>query len=181
MVFINIGKKVLILKLTDAIQLAYQRQWSMINTFTVQLIMTDKLTAKVGAFGDDINLNIISLQTPDFTNDPIEVFVANQWVIGNGKDSLYRFSITFRDHDQMSLYRKFLKIYNMTKDNYFSDMQMQVIVDKDGDWLNEDSRRLFEFNGTLIEGVSNLSFSNDTENQIAEFTVSFKCTTPTPR
>ena len=35
-----------------------------------------------------------------------------------------------------------------------------------------------DLNGTIIESLSNLEFSNDTQNQIAEFTVNFKCVSP---
>ena len=166
------------MKLSTAISEAYERKWSMANTFTVQIEMPPFLSGKVGIFTDDINLSIISLNTPDFTNDPIEVFVANRWVIQNGKDALYRFSITFRDHDQMALYKKFVKIYNMTKENYFDDIKMTVYVEKDADWGSEKDMKFSEYQGVLVESVSNVAFSNDTENQIAEFTVSFKTNSP---
>lgn len=164
------------MKLSDGIQLAYQRKWSMINTFTVQFILPNPLVDLVGEFGEDTNLSIIGVQTPDFTNDPIEAFIANRWVIHNGKDALYRFSMTFRDYDQMSLYRRFMKIYNSTKENFFDDVSMRVIVEKDGDWNSEKSKKLMNFGGCLVEGVSNLAISNDSESQVAEFTVNFKCT-----
>ncbi|UOK16786.1 hypothetical protein [Vibrio phage phiKT1024] len=166
------------MKISDGIKQAYDRQWSMINTFTVQINTPPAVQSEVGTFTDDINLNIISVSTPDFVNDPIEAFIANRWFIHNGKDQLYRFSITFRDQNQMSLYRSFLKIYNMSKTNYFDDVAMSIIISKDADWFNESDKILMELGGTMIEGISNLDFSNDTENQIAEFTISFKSTTP---
>ncbi len=168
--------------LADGIQLAYERKWAMINTFTAQFILPQKLKEKTtnGFFleNDDLNLSIVSFTTPDFTNDPIEAYIANRWIIQNGKDSLYRYTITFRDYDQFKLYSTFMEIYNLTKDNYFDDIAIMISIIKDPDWYNETPRVLFEFGGTLIEGVSNLSFSNDTENQIAEFTISCKCTKP---
>ena len=165
-------------KLADAINDAYNRRWAMINTFTVEIHLPWYLRGKVGSFDEDINLNIVSVTTPDFTNDPIEVFVANRWVIQNGKDALYRFTITFRDHNQMSLYKKFMRIYNLTKENYFDDIKMNIVINKDPDWANESDKKIMHFWGVLVEGVSNLAFSNDTENQIAEFTVSLKCNNP---
>jgi hypothetical protein len=147
----------------------------MVNTFTVHIHLSEFLTKKIGILDEKINLNIISFSSPDFTCDPIEAFVANKWVIHNGRDSLYKFTITFRDQDQMVLYRKFLKIYKLTKGSYFDNIKMSITLIKDADWLNEEDKELFTFNGVLIEGISNLSLSNDTENQIAEFTVSFKC------
>lgn len=167
------------MNLDRAVVDAYNRQWSMVNTFTVEFHMPPALIDLVGQFYDDINLNIISVTTPDFTNDPIESFIANRWFIQNGKDTLYRFSMTFRDHDQMSLYRRFMKIYNYAKENYFDDIAMTIIISKDGDWHNEEDKILMTLEGTLVEAVSNISFSNDTESQIAEFTVSFKSNKPT--
>lgn len=167
------------MKLDRAVIEAYNRQWSMINTFTVEFHLPPSLIDLVGQFTDDINLNIISVTTPDFANDAIESFIANRWFIQNGKDTLYRFSMTFRDHDQMSLYRKFMKIYNYAKEHYFDDIAITINILKDGDWYNEEDKLLMSFEGTLVEAVSNLSFSNDTENQIAEFSVSFKSNKPT--
>lgn len=86
--------------------------------------------------------------------------------------------MTFRDYNQMYLYSKFMQIYNLTKENYFDDVALTIILYKDSDWLNEYDRPFMVFYGTLVEGVSNLSFSNDTEAQIAEFTVNFKCNQP---
>lgn len=166
------------MNISDSIKQAYERQWSMINTFTVQFNLTPFLIEKVGnSITEDINLNIISLNTPDFVNDPIESFIANKWFIHNGRDQLYRFSITFRDQNQLELYRAFLKIYELTKYNYFDDVAFSLRISKDADWADESEIVLMDLNGTLIEGISNLAFSNETENQIAEFTVNFKSTT----
>lgn len=167
------------MKISEGIKQAYDRQWSMVNSFTIQINLTPALQNQVGIFTDDINLNVISLNTPDFVNDPIESFIANKWFIHNGRDELYRFSITFRDQNQMDLYRKFLKIYEYTKTNYFDDVAFSIIVMKDADWYNEQDIIVMELGKTLIESVSNIAFSNDTENQIAEFQVNFKCTEPT--
>lgn len=161
--------------LAQGITQAYDRQWSMINTFSVQINLPTGITE---TFTDDINLNIISLNTPDFTNNPIEAFIANKWYIHNGRDELYRFSITFRDQNQLDIYKTFLKVYEYTKNNYFDDCKMSIVLTKDADWYNEDDVILMELNDTLVESVSNLAFSNNTENQIAEFSVNFKCTTP---
>lgn len=167
------------MKLADGIKQAYERKWSMINTFNVQfIIVPEGLGTLIEEFTDDINLNIISVTTPDFTNDPIESWIGNRWFIANGKDALYRYSITFRDQDQLSLYRKFMAIYVYTKTNYFDHAKIDVKISKDADWGNEKNTQFMELDGSLVESISNLSFSNDTENQIAEFTVNFKCVNP---
>lgn len=167
------------MNLKDAIVTAYETNWSMINTFTVQFdfpIFFDNLLQV--EFDESINLCIKSVNTPDFQNTPIEVFVGNKWRIQNGRDELYKFSITFRDKDQMRLYKSFYNIYKQTREQYFDKCSFTVIIYKDADYFSETDRKIMEFNGTLIESVSNLAFSNETQSEIAEFTVNFKCVSP---
>jgi hypothetical protein len=167
----------------DGLQKAYETKWSFINTFDVQFDFLRAKTKEDIDWNDDvdgrnISLNIVSIDTPQFTNQPIEVFVANKWVIQNGRDELYRFSITFRDRDSMSLYRKFVKLYQRTREDYFDHVKFNVLLSKQGDWYNQKDKKLFTFEETIVESVSQLQFNNTTENQIAEFTVNFKTTFP---
>lgn len=175
------------MKFADGLVKAYEKKWSFVNSFTVQFTnirqeMKDfvSLYSQIDLEGqsEELNLQIVSIDTPQFTNQPIEVFVANKWITQNGRDELYRFSMTFRDSDQMDLYRAFVAMYNYTKEDYFDKVSFTVILEKDGDWYDQTNENIFEFNKTLIESVSQVQFNNTTENQIAEFTVNFKTTTP---
>jgi hypothetical protein len=167
----------------DGLRRAYDTRWSFINTFNVQFTFVDASVKEDIDWSDEtdgknINLHIVSINTPQFSNAPIEVFVANKWVIQNGRDELYRFSITFRDSENMSLYRKFVRLYQRTREDYFDHVKFSVILSKEGDWYEQGDKKLFTFEDTIVESVSQLQFSNTTENQIAEFTVNFKCTFP---
>lgn len=167
------------MNLKDGINKAYETHWSMINTFTVQfdfpVTVQKYLKTK---FDDSINLNIKSLNTPDFQNSPIEAFVGNKWRIHNGRDELYKFSITFRDKDQMRIYKSFYDLYRNTREQYFDNCSFNVTIIKDADYISEFDKKIMELKGTLIESVSNIAFSNDSSSEIAEFTVSFKCVSP---
>lgn len=162
----------------DSIKQAHDTKWSYVNTFGVYFQFPDKLleAANWRNFNNEkIQLNIISIDTPQFTNTPIEVFVANKWVIHNGRDELYRFTITFRDADQLDLYGKFLKMYHASKEQYFDDAKCYVGIFKDEDWIGEiPNKPIIDFGSALIENVSQVQFSNNTENQIVEFSVGFK-------
>ena len=161
---------------------AYEKKWSYVNTFTVQFQvgpLTKKLYPETANLEtEEINLNIISIDTPQFTNQNIEVYVGDQWKIHNGRDELYRFSVTFRDEAQMALYKQFVKMYQLQKTAYFDQVKMTVTISKDGDYHNEQSKTVLNLVETMIDSVSQVQFNNTTENQIAEFTVQFKCTTP---
>lgn len=167
----------------EGLQRAYEEKWSFINTFTFQMNVNDEETRNEAGWTEEmlrnINLFVVSVDTPQFTNTPIEVFTANQWRIHNGRDELYRFSVTFRDKDQMSYYRAFVKHYNKTRADYFDNVKLTINLSKNADWYGEvEDKALFEFSDTIIESVSQLQFNNTTENQIAEFTVNFKTTLP---
>ena len=170
------------MKLKDGITKAYETHWSMINTFTVDFYFGNNVYIEYllkTPFDDSINLHIVSLTTPDFQNTPIETYVGNRWRIQNGRDELYKFSITFRDKDQMKLYTAFYNLYKETKEQYFDNCSFIVTIYKDADYFSESDKKLFmELNGTIVESVGQLQFSNDTQNQIAEFTVNFKCVQP---
>lgn len=167
------------MKMSDAIQHAYNKKWSMINTFSITIDMPEVMADKVGGpFKDDLNIHVVSCQTPDITNTPIESYIGGQWRIYNGQENIFRFTITFRDHDSMTLYRKFYSMYKFSLNQFFDDCKMTVKITKDADWVdeNEDGKLLLTCNNALIEALSNLDFNTTNESQIAEFTVSFKCT-----
>jgi len=166
---------------------AYETKWSMANTFTIDIVLPEAITNNLKKdgkgldveftqeFGTQINLHIVSMDTPDFTNDPIEAFVANKWRVNNGKQSVKQFTMTFRDHNQMSLYKKFIHLYDVAQVSYFDDIAMTITITKDADWAGENDQVFMEIQGAIVMAISNLAFSNTTESQIAEFTVTFKC------
>jgi hypothetical protein len=161
---------------------AYDKKWSYVNSFTVQIqvgpLTKTLIPSTANLELEDINLNIISIDTPQFTNQNIEVYVGDQWKIHNGRDELYRYSITFRDESQMSLYKQFVKMYQLQKTAYFDQVKMDITLFKDADYYNETNKVVMNMSESMIDSVSQVQFSNNTENQIAEFTVQFKCTTP---
>jgi len=168
----------------DGMLTAYNTKWSYINSFTIELDLSPTIKKLVGWTSDlnsrAINLNIVSFNTPQFTNQNIEHYTGDRWFIHNGRDELYRFSITFRDQDQMKLYRKFVATYLFQRTMYFDDIKSTVHLYKDADYADETIKKIATYNNAMIDSVSQLQFSNNTETQIAEFTVEFKCTNPDP-
>lgn len=167
------------MNLADGLSQAYTTKWSFVNSFKVQMIFPDALleAANWENFDNELlQLNIISVDTSQFTNAHIEQFVADKWVIHNGRDEVYRFTMGFRDQNQMELYKKFLKMYKATRLEYFDDVKIEVRLYKEADWGGESITKIIDFEDVLIENVSQIQFSNITENQIAEFSVGFKAT-----
>lgn len=167
---------------SDEIQDILNTKWSFSNNYDFQFDFTDTMKRHVNWLdetdGRNINQHIVNSDTPDWTNDPIETYVGGQFRIHNGKDQLYRFSVTFRDSDSMNLYRKFVNMYRLQKSLYFDDFKMSVIITKADDYNYTNGINLMRLEDTMIEGVSNLAINNTSDAQVAEFTVRFKSMSP---
>jgi len=160
---------------------AYNTKWSYINTFTVEFLFTNYMQQHAKWSPDDakgLNIHIKSISTPQFTNQPIESYIGDKWYVHNGRNEMWRFTISFRDHDSLNLYRKFITMYNYQKDAYFNQIKTGIKLYKDPDYAGEKSYLLFDFEESMIESVGQVQFSNETEAQIAEFDVEFKCINP---
>jgi len=170
--------------LSEVVDKVYKRSWSLISNFSLELYPKNNQFASLIGWGsaqktnEDLNVSLISIDTPEYTNQSIEDFSGNMWRYNNGRDELFRFSITFRDFNQMELYHKFINAYNLSKDNYFDKVVFNVNVFTDPDNGAPNQRLLFGTQSALIEGVSQLQLNYSTKNQIAEFTVRFKCNSP---
>jgi len=164
----------------DVVSKAYDTKWSYINTFGIQFHFSQYTIREAQWTEEEIkNLEMCvkNINTPQFTNTPIEGFVADMWKIHNGRNELFKFNITFRDYNQMSLYRRFVRTYNTQKMAYFDECAMTITLSKDNDYGGTD-KILFNLEDTMIEAIGQLQFSNETEAQIAEFDVNFKCKNP---
>ena len=169
--------------LQDAVREVYKKNWTLIANFSFILHPTPEFGnlinwGSIEKTNTDLNIACISIETPEYTNQSIEDYSGNMWRYNNGRDELFRFTMTFRDFNQFELYRKFVNAYNLSKDNYFDKVVFNCQVFADPDNGTPKSTLLFGTQSALIEGVSQLSLNNSTKNQIAEFTVRFKCNSP---
>jgi len=171
---------------------AYNKDWDLINAFTVLFLGKgvektgfDTVLFDITKFNEAIASSIISLDTPQFNSQNIETFMGGRWYINNGRDEVYRFSMTFRDFNNLSLYRIFTKMYFRQRYEYFDSVAFSVIIGKsqalnalDGTKDTRKDTEIFKFEETIIDSISQVQFSNNTEAQIAEFTVQFKSGRP---
>lgn len=166
--------------LNTALSKVYTTKWSYISNFRCQINFADKLRSIIGwnSNSDMYDVYIKDLTTPQFSNSPIEVYMGGRWYFHVGRDEIYNFNITFRDAKQMSLYRTFLMAYFSQQTMYFDDCKCNVRIFKDADYADESEILLYDIQDCLISSVSQVNFSNETEAQIAEFSVDFKSATP---
>lgn len=157
------------MNLDKMVILAYEKNWTKINNFTIQLIDN----AGDQTFTDDeLNIGLISVDVPPKNVMPLETYLGGKWYFTNGRADLVRPVLTFRDYNGMSLYKKFNTLFELSLYNYSDDCKMTLQVQLDQP--NGAPVKFLEMNDVLIENVSQLSFNTTTPNQIAEFSVTLR-------
>jgi len=171
-----------IMNFSDAVSKAYTTKWSYINSFVVDFVPGGSVLLKNAKWNPEelrsMGLFVKSFTTPQYSTSPIESYVADQWQIQNGRYELFKYTIGFKDHDGHYLYRKFLQSLTLHKKAYLAECHWNITISKAPEYVGDPQVKIIEFPMSMIESVSQMQFSNETEGQIAEFNVSFKCTSP---
>ena len=170
--------------LSNLVSKIYKTKWSQINNFEVEInAIGSDAKAKVQKFKipfKDCKLSIKNFNMPQLSHDAIESFSADTYMRAVGKPNLLTFSFTVRDFDQMKMYRAFSILYAAQKITYPEDSFLTLKVIKKADYINESDITIATFEKCLIDSISQVQFSNETEAQIVEFDVEMTATRYTP-
>lgn len=133
-----------------------------------------------------LSLHLKDLQLPQISSNELSSWTGDRWARNNGQPNQYTFSMTFYDSNQMEFYKLFTAQFREQAYRYFDDYSFNVFVSKDsdyGDRYHNDttgfsdrsykSNPLMSLKRCAIQSISQVTFSNQNENQIIEFTVQF--------
>lgn len=166
------------MKLHEVITKAYTKKWSYSNNFFVQIKVEMFSTLSQYAFilmGEELNMHITSISLPDLQAQPIEEWQVDRYRFQLAQDLPYKLTISFIDSDDLILWRSFSEAYTRTKQSYFDNVKMEISIYKESDYDPDQPRtHLITYSEAIIESVSAVPFSNDSDQEIAKFTVSFK-------
>lgn len=170
--------------LSNLVSKIYNTKWSQVNNFEVEISAIGKdAVSKVSKYKipfKDCRLAVKNFNMPQLSHDVIETFVADNYMRAVGKPNLLTFSFTVRDFDQMKMYRAFSILYAAQKITYPEDSYLTVKVIKKADYINESDITIATFEKCLIDSISQVQFSNETEAQIVEFDVEMTATKYAP-
>lgn len=176
------------MKINNIVKTIQNTSWTQINNFSIQLNFVKSESNsyfKIVDLSEELlNAALISSTTPSYKNAQIAEYTGYEYRLHQGRDELYRFTLTFRDFNSniyssngsMTLYNIFRYIYAKGKYMYYDDIKMNIIVFTEDDF-GTIKQPIFRTSTAIIEALSQLSFSHTTENQIAEFSVDFMCNT----
>jgi hypothetical protein len=162
------------MNLDKMVQLAYDTQWTKINHFTIDMHIEQEAYSGLLPLNIQpmLNLALTSCSTPALAVSPMENYLGGKWFYTNGRPEMAKITLTFRDYGHMTLYKMFTTIYEMSIATYASDLFITLNISTDRS--EGDPLKFMTFNNMLIEQISEVAFSNTTENQIAEFSITLK-------
>lgn len=166
--------------LTSQIMDAYNAKWSMINNFTIQITFGSKLLSAAGvnsAMFEPKAFNLVckGMDLPQISYSPVETYQGGQYKMTLGKPEAMRFGMSFRDKDQLGYFRAFRRLWQAEKYLYADEIGIQVHVYKDPDYYKEKDLLVEKYVKCQIESVGTMQYNQDTEAQVTEFNVQFKC------
>lgn len=166
------------LSLHDAISKIQETRWTFTNNFNVQFLFdgNNQIAKKCGLDGLDINLYVKECKIPQIgTSSLIEKFTLDRPRIAMGAWECTTFDFTFKDFDNLDLYKKFVAYVAKERYTYFDEYKFKVKVLKLGDhYGDEPEKHVLTLDNCYITTVSQITFSNDTEAQVLEFGVQIK-------
>ena len=173
--------------LADKIKSVVDTNWSMINTFTVDMHISSELYAASGVNPELFKVENLNLVIKDFPlpQHSVQDVDAQTGLINRhtmGRIQAFTFDVTFRDRDQLAYYRAFKHLFDAARWMYPDDAAIDFIVYKDSDYaLETDIMPVDIFRRCIIVSVSQLQFNQETDAQIAEFSVQFSCSERFPQ
>ncbi len=167
------------ISLHDAISKIYNTKWTLTSNFAIQF------TGNAGGlwektFGNtDFNLYIKNFELPQYgSSELIEDFINNRYRMAQGVYDVASFAITFKDFDNFSLYRKFLKFLVESKNKYFDEVSFNIDVFKLPDHPGQTEMKMATVEKCFLKYVSKITLDNENTGQIGEFTINIKSSSP---
>lgn len=168
------------ISLHDAVAKIQGTKWTFTNNFEVQLLFDsgNTLASRCGldTMGSDINLYIKDVAIPQIgTSTLIEKFTLDRPRIAMGAWECTTFDFTFKDFDNLGLYKRFVAYVAGERDTYFDEYKFKVKVIKLGDHVGDASEQhVLTLDNCYITTVSQVTLSNEHDSQVLEFGVQIK-------
>ena len=147
------------------------KNWTLTDNFTIQIdndIQGNRITQ------EDWNISTISVSLPELSAGESEAILGGEYRLNSKIQDLFRFTITFRDYDQLKIRSYFENKFILQQLEYPDAISTNIRIDYVEDYGKSEGIKIFE-TSALITNISGTTFNNS-ESNIQEFTVSFSST-----
>ena len=112
---------------------------------------------------------------PEINTTPVEEWIGEEWRFATGRMENYNFSITFKDFDNFSLYKKFSNAMNKYSRMYPDDKKLDITINTSDDFALGSLSPITVYKDSILIGMSGSNLDNSAVASVAEFSVTFKC------
>lgn len=167
-------------KLSNIVNTINKVKWSKTCEFTVVILPNNDGFKNLIRWGNpsemqtSIDITLKDIVLPQYTASMNEELVAGEWHFSRAFNEVFVTTMTFRDFENASVYRRFVNAFIMSEGNYSDNTSFSIEVYLD----EEKSIQVMGISDAQISSVSSLNLSQD-NSEILEFTVEFRSNTPT--
>lgn len=168
-------------QLNDLTAIINNINWSRTSHFNIDLRPKHQSFASKTKWGDvnktsdDINICLKDVVLPQYSGQFNEEIINGKWHFSRAADKAYNITLTFKDFNNGTLYRKFVNCLQVSRGNYSDacDFIIKVYLYN----LNNINICVLDTSEAQISDVSQITLSNE-NNEILEFSVEFKMNQP---
>jgi len=112
---------------------------------------------------------------PEINSAPVEDWIGEEWRFATGRLENYHFTITFKDFDNFTLYRKFANAMQKYSRMYPDDKKLDIMIKTSDDFGVDSFSPIATFKDTVLVAMSGSTLDNSAVASVAEFSTTFKC------
>jgi len=152
---------------------AKQKKWQDPSKFSIE--MTGAGHSLIGfPTAEDLSLACQGIQLAELTITPIEQWIGEEWRFAQGRLENYQISITFKDYDDFTLYKKFSEgIQRMTRE-FPDDCKIDVKISATDSFQINTFVPVVTFKDCLLISVGGAMLDNSAVASVAEFSITMK-------
>ena len=166
----------------NPIDIAKSIRWQDASKFRIQLIASGRAASNVISKMDPhiLTTTILSIQLPEMNITPVEEWIAEEWRFTTGRIEHYQIQISFRDYDNLTIYKLWSYAIQEFSTLYPDDQKFDVLIQTATDYRINEFENVILFKNCMIVSVSGPSLDHSANQSIAECTVSLKSTYAVP-
>jgi len=153
---------------------AKQPKWQDASKFSISVIGAGASILNLPG-PDILSMACQGISLAELNTTPIEDWIGEEWKFATGRLENYQISITFKDYDNFTLYKKFAYALQEFTRMYPDDQKIDIKIDTSDDFGVNAFQPTVEFKDCMIIAVSGATLDNSAVASVAEFSVTLKC------
>lgn len=148
--------------------------WTDPSKFKISFTGAGASFLSIDGMSDILTSSCLSIQLADISADQVEEWSAEEWKFMTGRLSSYLISISLKDFDNFTLYKKFSKGIQDFMRMYPDEQKMNLLVESTSTFGEVDFLPICEFKDCMLVTVSGPTLDHSSVASIGQFTITLK-------